>query len=117
MREVFLKPLADFTVRGGGPPALYAALTAGAVNTVQRMLLGLLSAGIQLIGRASRSFAAWEPVARPLPGVALSRDALYAVDAPRDVAAAGDEALDEGPQADRGEATRGVRGRVRSGAR
>ncbi len=64
LREDFLDPLADFMARGGGLPALYAALTAGAAsvltrasgaaNTVQGVLLGLVSAvGIQLIGAPS----------------------------------------------------------------
>ena len=94
LREEFLQPFADFMATGGGLPALYAALTAGAasvltrmsgaVNLLQGALLGLVSgAGIQLIGRAFGPFAAWELVAYPLLGVAggclgaaLSRGAL-----------------------------------------
>ena len=128
LREGFLQPFADFMARGGGLPTLYAALTAGAAsaltrasgaaNTVQGVLLGLVSAvGIQLIGRAFGPFAAWELVLYPLLGasagwlgVALSRGALerqealyrataalYAVDAPRDVAVALGENL-AGPE-------------------
>jgi uncharacterized membrane protein YuzA (DUF378 family) len=131
LREDFLQPFADFMARGGGLPALYAALTAGAAsaltrasgaaNTVQGVLLGLVSAvGIQLIGRAFGPFAAWELVAYPLLGVAagwlgvaLSRGALerqealyrataalYAVDAPHDVAVAVGENL-AGPEEER----------------
>src|SRR3712207_2879623 len=118
LREGFLQPFANFMARGGGLPALFLVLTAcaanvltratGAANTVQGVLLGLVSAaGIQLVGRAFGPFSAWELVAYPLLGVAggwlgvaLSRGALvrqeslyratgalYAVDAPRDVAA------------------------------
>ncbi len=143
LREDFLRPFADFMARGGGLPALYTVLTAGAAgvltrasgaaNTVQGVLLGLVSAvGIQLIGRAFGPFSAWELVVYPLLGVAggwlgvaLSRGAverqealyratgaLYAVDAPRDVAAAVGENLPWSV-----DATRGVRGRGRSGAR
>ena len=81
LREDFLQPFADFMARGGGLPALYAVLTAGAAsavtrasgaaNTVQGVLLGLVSAvGIQLIGRAFGPFATWELVAYPLLGAA-----------------------------------------------
>ena len=143
LREDFLQPFADFMARGGGLPALYTVLTAGAAgvltrasgvaNTVQGVLLGLVSAvGIQLIGRAFGPFSAWELVVYPLLGVAggwlgvaLSRGAverqealyratgaLYAVDAPRDVAAAVGGNLPWSV-----DATRGVRGRGRSGAR
>ena len=121
MREDFLQPFADFMARGGGLPALYAALTAGAAsaltrasgaaNTVQGVLLGLVSAvGIQLVGRAFGPFAAWELVVYALLGaaagwlgVALSRGALerqealyrataalFAVDDPRDAATVGE---------------------------
>ncbi len=93
----------------------------GAANTVQGVLLGLASAvGIQLVGRAFGPFAAWELVVYPLLGVAggwlgvaLSRGAverqealyratgaLYAVDTPRDVAAAVGENL-AGPDGER----------------
>ncbi|CAA9504642.1 MAG: hypothetical protein AVDCRST_MAG05-2653 [uncultured Rubrobacteraceae bacterium] len=126
LREDFLDPFADFMARGGGLPALYTVLTAcasgalarssGAANTVQGVLLGLVSAaGIQLVGRLFGPFSAWELVVYPLLGVAggwlgvaLSRGAverqeavyratgaLYAVDAPRDVAAAVGENLAE----------------------
>ena len=124
LREDFLQPFADFMARGGGLPALYTVLTAGAAgvltrasgaaNTVQGVLLGLVSAvGIQLIGRAFGPFSAWELVVYPLLGVAggwlgvaISRGAverqealyratgaLYAVNAPRDVATAVGENL------------------------
>ena len=102
-----------------GLPLLYGLLTGGAValltrlsgaaNTVQGVLLGLVSAaGIQLIGRAFGPFLAWELLAYPLLGIAggwlgvlfsrgaLGRqEALYrasraleAVGGPRDVVAA-----------------------------
>ena len=131
LREDFLQPFADFMARGGGLPALFTILTAGAsgaltrvsgaANTVQGVLLGLVSAaGIQLVGRAFGPFSAWELVVYPLlgvaggwVGVALSRGAverqealyrataaLYAVDAPRDVAAAVGENL-AGPDGER----------------
>ena len=73
---------------GGGLAALYTVLTAGAsgaANTVEGVLLGLVStAGIQLIGRSFGPFAAWELVVYPLLGVAggwllgvaLSRDGV-----------------------------------------
>jgi len=65
---------------GGGLPALYAVLTAGAASALTRapgadhtvlgMLLGPVSAvGIQLIGCAFGPFAAWEFVEYPLLGV------------------------------------------------
>ena len=54
LREDFLQPFADFMARGGGLPALYTVLTAGAAgvltratgaaNMVQGVLLGLVSA-------------------------------------------------------------------------
>ena len=131
LREGFLQPFANFMARGGGLPALFLVLTAGAANvltratgaanTVQGVLLGLVSAaGIQLVGRAFGPFSAWELVAYPLLGVAggwlgvaLSRGALvrqeslyratgalYAVDAPRDVAAVVGENL-AGPNDER----------------
>jgi signal transduction histidine kinase len=80
--------------RGGGLPALFAAMTAaaaggltrasGAANAPQGVILGIVSAAtIQLIGRAFGPFAAWELVVYPLLGAAggwlgvvLSRGAL-----------------------------------------
>ena len=54
LRENFLPPFANFMARGGGLPALYLVLTAGAANVltratgaanmVQGVLLGLVSA-------------------------------------------------------------------------
>ncbi len=77
LREDFLDPFADLMAEGGGLPALYTVLTAcasgaltrssGAPNTVQGVLLGLVSAtGIQHRNASSpvrpRVFSAGSPV-------------------------------------------------------
>lgn len=46
LREDFLQPFANFMATGGGLPALYAVLTAGAANAVQGVLLGLVPCSV-----------------------------------------------------------------------
>ncbi len=130
IRERFLGPFARIMVNGG-MPVLYLILTAavsglmtraaGAINALQGLLLGLVSAvGIQLLGRAFGPFDPLELVYYPLLGVAggwlgavLSRgalarqealyratDALFSVGSPRDVAVAVGENL-AGPSQER----------------